>query len=435
MHSSDGWRTLWSQRAARRRSDLCDIALIRDEPTAVMRQLLQRLLEGPKPDGLALELIASKRQSACLVEGASEAVILFDLAQSMVLKELFRLVRIDRPYDDIAYLVAGCAGLSVADESPKLCAALLSMPERSEEPQYIYDMSTMLEYYAQFRGILPQLLFQWQAPLIDGYILAHEVSHFLLNRPDFIMARMKHEARNAFNFALQQVCYEREPNFDEIAQRGGLLRIDPAQLERLRLDLSNRREYYEAHANEIIEEIACDAHGLLTTASTLHSVWAGGATHPDDIIAAYLQFARTYFLLFALGDFHQAMIQRAKLSVRAGVLTEKPGDIATMHLRKIALIHGMADQVGTFLPEAMRTQAHFERFLQAFAEAIGAFKQMIDALIVSPATLVVRDVILRCERDDTPAAEAPAAPPVWQSHLGRLFGHDRWHRTFRELER
>jgi hypothetical protein len=419
------WSTPWSRRRAAEESDLCDPAQIRGDARAVLLELLGRTLNGPKPDQLRVELIASKRQSARLLSRKDEAAILFDLSQSIVLKRLFHEVYTDQPYDEAARILCAAAGLAVADESPALCSALLSItvPEQSE---YLHGHADLLEHYLALKEFLPNLLGTWQSSLIDGYLFAHEVSHHLFQGPSKLMGRLQSGARSAFEFALNQVCYERHPEFEAIAQHGGALPKDPEALERLRCDLATRREHYEANRNHLVEEITCDAYALTMLMASHVQAWRPDTDDQNAILNGFMRLAQTFFLIVALSDLHQAMIQRAKLSLATGIESEKPGDIADMHFRKMALMYVIAEHAMVCIPSSQWSKEMLEHLLaQIVNNIIGVQKQAIDALVVIPTTRVVRATILAFERDIRTAQFPARGEQPWLGRLGVLFG-ERW---------
>ncbi len=345
---------------------------------------------------------------------ANDPILLFDLAESLILKELLHLVELDRPYDDIASVVAGCAGLYVADDSPELCLALLNMPPPRHESHYVHDLPTTMAFYAELTATLPELLLSWQDALVDGYILSHEASHLFLKRPTAVFSRLERRAAEAFDFALEQVCYEQQPNFKEIAQNYGQVPLPDDELEHIRRDLINRRQFYMSERARLTEEIACDAHGLLTTGIGLSSVWKTGAVQVEELVEGYTRFAYTYFLLFVVADLHQAMVERARHSITSGVLSEKPGAFAEKHLRKIALLFAMADQALMYLPEPARNQAEFQKLIVWFVEKVGAWKRCIDALVVMPVTRLVVEQIEWFENEMANGCISPADPSCWR---------------------
>ncbi|HYI49764.1 MAG TPA: hypothetical protein VEX35_15005 [Allosphingosinicella sp.] len=374
------------------------------------------------------ELITSKRQSAYLIDRGDQAVILYDLSQSMALKRLLDFVEADRPYDEIAKLYAACAGLSVADESPALCAALLSMPV-PQEGEYLHNLGDLLAHYQAFKATLPGLMFEWKSSLVDGYLLAHEMAHFLWKHPDELMTRLKSGAESAFEYALGQVCYENQPNFADIAQHWGELPKGPEELEKLRRDLVNRRRSHEAKRNHLIEEIACDAYALLMVSVIHMSVWQPKTDDYEAVLEGYLRFAQTFFLIVALSDLHQAMIRRAKHSVASGIETEKPADIADMHFRKMALIYSMTGNAMTCLPERLRQVEAFPTVLQGVQSVIVGLKDSFGALIAIPVTRLIRAQLLAFERQPKPAIHSEQP---WHQKLAVAFGRDRPPLTYTE---
>lgn len=415
MDSSPTWSSAWSRRWAARQPNLCDLLQVRSEARDTLLELLRRTLNGQQFPDLRAEFILSHRQSATILEGTSEAVILFDLTQSMVLKRLFRLVSTDQPYDEAARVLAAAAGLAVANDSPGLCSELLdiTVPERGE---YLHEEKVLFEHYRVLRRVLQNLLTEWESSLIDGFIFAHEVSHFAFSREDPLMTRLRFGARSAFEYALDQVCYERRPDFEEIAQHGGDLPKEEESLALLRRDLVNRRAHYEATREHLIEEITCDGYALTMLADSHIRAWRPETRNVNAILEGFSRFAQTFFMIATLSDLHQAMMNRAKLSAAAGIDSEKPGNIADMHFRKMALMYLIAELTMTCIPRSEWSSKLFGEMLAQVTQALGAQKRAVDAVVVIPITRVIRARIVEIER-----GFAIAPPQVTQKPwLGRL---------------
>lgn len=419
MIESLSWSTGWSQRTAARYSDLCAPEQIRKEPREALLSLLSRILAGPKPDQLRAEFIATKQQSASVITKGDEGVILFDVAQSMVLKRLFHLVASDQPYDAAAKVLGAAAGLSVADQHPALCSALLSLsvPEQAE---YVHDEVALRQHYGVLKLMLETLLTDSQSSIIDGFIFAHEISHFMLHEPDKLMMRVQAGARSAFEFALNEVCYEKRPDFEIIAQHYGAIHIEPAELERIRDDLANRRMHYEESREHLIEEITCDAYALTVLMSGHARVWQPMGGDSNENLSGFSRFAQTFFLVACLSDLHQAMIKRAHLSATAGIDSEKPGNIADMHFRKIALLYTIAECAMTCVPATDRNDQTFTEMLYQVKQVIGLQKQALDALVVIPITRVIKAGLVAFEQKARP--QPVEARECWQGRLEVLFG-------------
>ncbi|PCK77671.1 hypothetical protein [Rhizobium sophoriradicis] len=428
MVESLSWSTGWSQRTAARYSDLCAPEQIRKEPREALLSLLSRTLAGPKPDQLRAELIATKQQSASVITKRDEGVILFDVAQSMVLKRLFHLVASDQPYDAAAKVLSAAAGLAVADQHPALCSALLSLsvPEQAE---YVHDEAALRQHYSVLKPVLEVLLTDWQSSIIDGFIFAHEISHFKLHEPDKLMLRVQAGARSAYEFALNEVCYERRPDFETIARHYGAIHIEPAELERIRADLANRRVHYDESREHLIEEITCDAYALTVLMSSHTRVWWPMEGDSNEKLSGFSRFAQTFFLVACLSDLHQAMIKRAHLSTATGIESEKPGHIADMHFRKIALFYTIAECAMTCVPDTDRNDRTFTEMLYQVKQVIGLQKQALDALVVIPITRVIKAGLIAFEQDA--AQQQPVeAGECWQGRLAVLFGESLPKATF-----
>ncbi|GJH31010.1 hypothetical protein CBA19CS42_40860 [Caballeronia novacaledonica] len=389
----------------------------------VLRQLLLRNIHGTKPPTLSLEIVASKRQSACLVERSNEAVILLDLAQSMVLKRLFDsvvAVGTDQPYKEAAEIIAAAAGLAIADESPTLFEALLSL-KVPYKGHYSHEEPELIVHYGALKAILPTILVDWTSSLVDGYILAHEAAHYMVRRPDPFMSGLKSCANNAFTFALDQVCYDRDPDFEAIATYGGKIRFKPGALDRMRQDLADRRIRFEAIKGAIVEEIVCDAYALVQLANSHASVWHADSDDVNVWLKGYLCIARSYYLIMALADLHHAMIKRVRLSIVSGIEPE-PADVADMHFRKITILYSIADIAWTCLPDSLRQPDAFPGLLHWVAEQVGMQKRAIDALVVMPAARVIYDALREFEAMTTNRDSISDQVPRWRGRLEVLFG-------------
>jgi hypothetical protein len=145
----------------------------------------------------------------------------------------------------------------------------------------------------------------------------------------------------------------------------------------------------------------------------------------------YMRLAQTFFLIVALSDLHQAMIHRAKLSVATGITSEKPGYIADMHFRKMALLFSIADQAMVWNPRSRWSDQMFADLLVHVINVIGAQKQALDALVVIPVTRVIRGQILAFEQGSVVTQRTEKGKP-WLGRLGVLFGDELAAATFKE---
>ena len=231
-------------------------------------------------------------------------------------------------------------------------------------------------------------------------------------------------ANQAFSFAMEQVCYERHPDFEAIASHGGVITFEAGGLDRIRRDLANRRLRYEASKVTIVEEIVCDAYALVLLANSHAPVWHLASDDVAAVLDGFLRIARSYFLIMALADLHHAMIKRVRLSIVSGVEAEKPADFADMHFRKIAMIYSMTEFAMTCLPESMRQPDAFQGLLPWFVEQIGIQKYSIDALVVMPVTRVIFDALRELEGVTMKQHSIFDRIPPWQGRLDVLFGRE-----------
>jgi hypothetical protein len=97
--------------------------------------------------------------------------------------------------------------------------------------------------------------------LLDSYIIAHELSRELLAGSE-TRDRLLSSAAWSFDRALGQVCYETQPNSEEIATFYGSVQLTREALDAIRRDLVSRRRHYLAARQQLTSEIACDAFAL-----------------------------------------------------------------------------------------------------------------------------------------------------------------------------
>ncbi len=123
------------------------------------------------------------------------------------------------------------------------------------------------------------------------------------------------------------------------------------------------------------------------------------------------------------------MIKRAHLSVSTGIQSEKPGHIADMHFRKIALLYTIAERAMTCVPDTDRNDQTFTEILYQVKQVLGLQKQAMDALVVIPITRVIKAELIAFER--TTAQSQPCeAVDSWQGRLDVLVGESMPAATF-----
>jgi hypothetical protein len=142
--------------------------------------------------------------------------------------------------------------------------------------------------------------------------------------------RLLSSAARSFDRALRQVCYETQPNFEEIATFYGSVQLNEEALDGIRRDLVNRRHHYLAARQQLTSEVACDASAF---SSVAHLAMAQ-ESQPSEDFYYYVMF--WCYLIFCMSDLHQAMNARGLLSEESGVENEKPAGIADANFRKVA---------------------------------------------------------------------------------------------------
>jgi hypothetical protein len=231
---------------------------------------------------------------------------------------------------------------------------------------------------------------------------------------------------------MNQVCYEQQPDFAAIAQHGGALPLDRHAIEQIRRDLAKRRQHYEASRTHLVEEITCEAYALTMLMASHVRAWHPDTEDQDARLDGYLRLAQTFFMIMTLSDLHQAMIGRAKLSVASGVASEKPGDIADMHFRKMASVYVIAEVAMACVSASQWSAAMFEHILAQVVSIIGAQKAAVDALVVIPTTRVVRAQLLAFEQSSRNVHFPSEREEPWRRRLAVMFG-EQWPRaTFHE---
>jgi len=251
----------------------------------------------------------------------------------------------------------------------------------------------------------------------------------MLHEPDTLMLPVQAGARSAFEFALNEICYEKRPDFELIAQHHGAIHIEPAELQGTCADLANRRVHYEGSREHLIEEITCDADALTVLMSSHPRAWWSMEGNSNEKLSDFSRFAQIFFLTACLPDLHQAMIKRAHLSVSTGIQSEKPGPIADMHFRKIALLYTIAERAMTCVPDTDRNDQTFTEILYHVKQVMGLQKQAMDALVVIPTTRVIKRELIAFERI-TSQSQPCEAGDSWQGRLDVLFGESMPAATF-----
>jgi len=346
----------------------------------------------------SIQFISSFDQSSFASTYEGERVIFFDVVQSQLLKNAFKQIV---AHDDFLALAdtlkkAGC--LYILDRDYHFSSVTFRHPVIAFTNYYLID-ETKVEQYKPLLGPLKTIaLLPEFSELLDNFIIGHEMAHLLINN-GYFPASNKIFYMKMFERTLEKCCYENEPNFEKIARYYGELDNVEMNLEDLKNDLIIRRKHYLANQTYLAEEMECD---LFSFQYLLDYYFKKDPKEID----RHLDFACTFFMIFSVFDLHYAMIRRFDLSERRGIDALKPGGIADMHFRKVALLDGMIAYIlkrNSVLE--VSGEREFIRIYDDFRQAMFQFKKAIDGLYLMPVTKAIHAILKNVEtmKDQIPS--------------------------------
>lgn len=323
----------------------------------------------------SLEFVKTARQSSFISHRGQETAIFFDICQSLILKTMLSQVLSGESYVKMTYLLRECAALYVSPYENNF-ALLIQRARFSMEPEVFFKessgMSGTLSSYGE--ALKDRATFR----IIDLMILAHEVFHLLEARKGRIHKEIPVVAEACYDFALTQCCYEREPNFEQIATYNGRVELSNQQLASIKGDLINRRSHYGEQKEKILEEVRCD---LFSFSAVIEFFTANSRL---DFNKQWLRVlcCQLYFIVFCLVDIHFAVTRRAFLSFKFNVFHQRPGSVADIHFRKMAVIYGMyvyLNAVDTTRKWGSDRIKHFNHFLKSISTLNDAYTDVYHA--------------------------------------------------------
>lgn len=338
----------------------------------------------------SIEYISTCNQSSFVTTCENESVIFFDVAQSLLIKNAFNKIG---ESDDFRLLAdtlkrAGC--LFSLHRDYNFSSLAFRHPIIEYENYYLVDEEKLNEYrydLSAFKNILADPEFPH---LIDYFIIGHELFHLLKRNGHLTNVDHSYSA-GLFDFALTQCCYEDQPNFKEIATYYGELSLDNDALESIRRDLQTRRKHYLANQSFLEEEIQCD---FFSFQCLLNSYFDRDLKSIDN----HINFAATFFFIFSVFDLHFAMNRRFLHSESTGIDELKPGGIADMNFRKVALLEGMIIYVlkrCDFYEQ--KGEGLFFEAIYKYRQVLFEFKKAIDGLYLMPVTRAIRAILENTE--------------------------------------
>lgn len=379
----------WAQRRAASRSDFVDPARIRREPLDFLLPLVTGILGG-RPSELNIAPVCTTKQTCFMIQGQKESALCFDVTQSLLLKNLFAIVLEGRDYFPFAEcLVEGIAVSGCVRDFPY--AKIVQMLSVGTGDHYVHGperRQRFQEDLLSFRGHIDYPVLH----LVDVYLIAHELAHFELDRSN-VEPGLHEMADMAFEFALREVCYEDQPNFERIANYNSTPVLTKEALAVIKRDLRNRRSHYLADRDRLTLEIACDSFALSSF------VWIARAISKRSSSTDHCAFVTWFYLIMCISDLHQAMLRRGSLSETLGVLSEKPADVADVHFRKVAILATAARLMHELFPGAEgRTSFAVDVAVQDLASVIEPVRNAFEGLYTMPVTVAIRDTLLEAEK-------------------------------------
>jgi hypothetical protein len=338
-----------------------------------------------------LHLVSTARQSSFMLERGQQNAVYLDLSQSFILKNLFNQIRRGNSYIELCESIKSAAALYISVEDDVYAAILSGLPSVSaySEGYYLVTKETVEGFKESFQPVYALMAGPVFPQMIDWYLLGHEMSHYYLHTNPVGFSGTSSDAESLYEMALASCCYENQDNFDDIANYYGLLNLSEEALATIRGDLANRRVYYAKNKANLVEEIACDFWAFVRIAEFFFHYY------PDNV-QSFRNFSTIFLLLFSIFDLHFAMIRRSALSLKTGIKSLLPADIADIHLRKMAIIYGMYNYYlsrcrdnGKFLPN--------ELTFEDYNNSISGLKTAIDSLYIAPSTKLFSDLFSRAE--------------------------------------
>ncbi len=341
-----------------------------------------------------IQLISSFRQSSFISHRRDESAIFFDINQAAIIIKLVEQIASEElSYIDVATTIKNCCSLYIYNKATQFSTLIKNTTLFHQDKYFQIDYFSLERNYSNFRNIKRQLRQENVSFMVMQIILAHECYHYITFRN--LEPSSKEPAKKLFEFALEQVCYENQPNFEDIAKyNGNLPSLSKETLLTIKTDLKNRRSYYECNKTHLIEEIDCDVFAL----TSILDMKLNDPTKSYSF-QEILNFGINYYLVYCILDFHIAMNRRALMSVEGSVKGIKPANIADMNLRKAAIIRCTFNFIFYhFFGDDSSTDKKYDQDYSDYTKKIFDVKLGIDFLYIMPITNLTTEYLEMIEQ-------------------------------------
>jgi len=383
----------WSEKKAKRYSNFYPYLEIENSKFKHLKELMIYRYVGAEFKQASIHLVSSFRQSCFIAHRKKESAIFFDIYQFAILIKLARQLSSEgTSYIELAETIKSCCALHIKKKDPQR-SKLIQHTKLSHNDNYFQiDIPSIKNHYYNFNLIKKDLRRENVSFIVEQLLLSHECYHYVIYRN--LEPTSNASALRMFDFSLNQVCYEKESNFEEIAMyNGNLTSLSFEKIEQIRQDLKDRRRYYESNKEHLVEEINCDIYAF----SSALDLKLGVSSNSIDF-EELLKFSINYYIIFCLLDLHIAMNKRSMISVYKVIDDKTPANIADMNLRKVAMVRFMFDLIfyKCFGNEKSTEDKYYDD-LKTYSERVFDVKMAMDFLYVMPITNLTREYLMSIE--------------------------------------
>lgn len=383
----------WSINKSRQYSEVFDYTSIERNDFQHLFDFCSNYLDQFK-SSIAFEIVSTARQSSFISHRRSESAIFFDLSQTKTLQAIYDKIGNGYDYKSISDILRQSGAMYISKSDYNYALQVVNA-KIDDEKTYYLELNEVLKTYKELLSVIKQYFTNgFLSTVNDFFVMGHETFHLLSHRGFLSNYGIKQTSQETFEFALNQCCYENHTNFVEIATNNHKIQISKSGLETIKLDLKNRRQRYLEKESYLKEEIECDMFAFMIVMEYITNNYKGFNTYENLINVSIL-----FYINFCFYDLHFAMNKRTELSLRKGINSEKPDNIADINLRKVALAYSMFNYIHHPMTSdgEINEEQYIER-LNYYLRLIQEFKLSIDGLFVMPTTLMMKDVLEYCEK-------------------------------------
>ena len=399
------WSSEWSSELAREYQDVIPSQHINKQAFQEAASFCEDLLSGEGSDisadsGFSVELTTTWRQSTTVVTayGGERSALCLDVAELLALRTLMNQVLGGAAYVETVRLLRDCTALAVHGQiSASLGAEIHAIPvEAADSHQVLHkaDLEAMKLTLGELAGSLGSGRI---GEVIDRFIIAHEVYHYLYQATPRLVSFFSEQSRSLFPKAKRIVC-PRLPTFllRRFLSYDGAISVPSNEVKQARERHRRWRSHFEADRPRIEEEIAADSYAF----ASLAYGFPGGAAGPLDELLPHL--AVIAHVVTSVWDLHRAMIWRALLIHERSARGPKPEHFAETNLRKVALVKFVPSYARRVYSSLLDEQDH-RALSDRLAARISAAKLPLDTVLTMPVTRAILEILDRAEPDRTRA--------------------------------